>query len=106
MHPVAERSPPLTSRRMTTEDRPPRRPLPGGIGYVYAKLADDLQRRVRAGEFVPGTRLPGRGRIAAEYGVAELTVRRALRELAARGVVAMPDSLGALVISPGHNEGT
>lgn len=106
MHPAAERSASLTSPRMTTDDTPPRRPLAGGIGYVYAKLADDLQARVRAGEFPPGTRLPGRPRLAAEYGVGEMTVRRALRELAARGIVAAPDSLGALVISPGHNEGT
>lgn len=82
---------------MTTDDVPPR-PLPGGIGYVYAQLADDLEARVRAGEFPPGSRLPGRGRLAAEHGVAEMTVRRAVEELEARGLVRRDAAAGALVL--------
>jgi DNA-binding GntR family transcriptional regulator len=81
---------------MTTDDVPPR-PLPGGIGYVFEQLADDIAGRIRAGEFPPGTLLPGRGRLAAEYGVAEMTVRRALAELEARGLVRR-DARGALVL--------
>jgi GntR family transcriptional regulator len=81
---------------MTTDDVPPR-PLPGGIGYVFMQLADDLAARIRAGEFRPGSRLPGRARLAAEYGVAEMTVRRAVEELEARGLV-LRDARGALVI--------
>lgn len=91
---------------MTEDDSPPRRPLPPGIAYVYALLAGDLQERIRAGEFRPGTRLPGRGVLAAEYGVAELTVRRAVQELEERGAVRRTGSRGALVLGPGHRPGT
>jgi DNA-binding GntR family transcriptional regulator len=91
---------------MTTDDGAPRRPLPGGIGYVYVQLADDIAGRIRDGEFPRGTRLPGRQRLAAEYGVAEMTVRRALRELAGRGIVASEDSRGALVIRAGTRPDT
>ena len=82
---------------MTTDDVPPR-PLPGGIGYVYAKVADDLAARIAAGEFRPGSLLPGRGRIAAEYGVAEMTARRAVEELEARGLVQRDAARGALIL--------
>jgi DNA-binding GntR family transcriptional regulator len=82
---------------MTTDDVPPR-PLPGGIGYVYGKLADDIAQRIAAGEFPPGTRLPGRDRLAAEYGVAEMTVRRAVGELEARGLVQRDAARGALIL--------
>lgn len=86
---------------MTTDDVPPR-PLPGGIGYVYAQVADDLAARIKAGEFPPGTRLPGRERIAAEYGVGEMTARRAVEELEARGMVRRDRARGALVLRAGH----
>lgn len=87
-----------------TEEPPPRRQLPGGIGYIYAKVADDIECRIREGEFPPGTRLPGRGPLAAEYRVGELTVRRAMRELRDRGAVSAVDSRGALVT--GYKSGT
>ena len=82
---------------MTTDDVPPRQ-LPGGIAYVFMQLADDLAARIAAGEFPPGTRLPGRERLAAQYGVAEMTVRRALIELEARGLVQRDAARGALVL--------
>ena len=90
---------------MTTDDVPPR-PLPAGIGYVYEKLADGLGQRIAAGEFPPGTRLPGRERLAAEYGVAEMTVRRALVELEERGLVQRDAARGALVLPPLHGRST
>jgi DNA-binding GntR family transcriptional regulator len=86
---------------MTTDDSPPR-PLPGGIGYVFMQLADDLEARIRAGEFPPGSRLPGRTRLAADYGVAEMTARRAIEELEARGLVLRDAARGALVLRAGH----
>lgn len=89
-----------------SDDASPRRALPGGIAYVYVQLADDIQGRISAGEFPPGTRLPGRQRLAAEYGVGEMAVRRALRELEERGIVTGAHTRGALVISAGHAQGT
>ena len=81
---------------MTTDDVPPR-PLPGGIGYVFMQLADDLAARIRAREFPPGSRMPGRTRLATEYGVAEMTARRALEELEERGLVRR-DGRGAVIL--------
>jgi DNA-binding GntR family transcriptional regulator len=87
---------------VTTDDVPPR-PLPGGIGYVFMQLADDLEARITAGEFPPGSRLRGRALLAAQYGVAEMTVRRALIELEARGLVRRDAARGALVILHGRS---
>jgi DNA-binding GntR family transcriptional regulator len=86
---------------MTTDDVPPR-PLPGGIGYVFMQLADDLAARIASGDFPPGSRLPGRTRLAAEYRVGEMTARRAVEELEERGLVLRDAARGALVLRAGH----
>lgn len=67
---------------MTTEDDdvPPRQ-LPPGIGYIWERLAADMRQRIESGEWRYGARLPSRDDLAAEYGVGERTVRRALAEL-------------------------
>lgn len=88
---------------MTDSDDAPPRPLPGGIEYVYARVASDIERRIRAGEWAAGDRLPSREVIAAGYGVAERTVRRALQELQAAGLVRVMPARGAYVTWTGHN---
>jgi DNA-binding GntR family transcriptional regulator len=59
----------------------------GGPAYLYARMADHLQARIEAGEIRPGARLPGERDLAAEYGVALGTARRAVEELRRRGLV-------------------
>ena len=73
------------------------RPAFAGPAYVYAQVADDVERRIRAGEWAPGERLPGRERMAARYGVADRTVRRAMEELEERGVVEVVPDKGTFV---------
>jgi GntR family transcriptional regulator len=51
-------------------------PLP-----VYFQLAGDLRRRLAAGEWSPGERIPPELRLAEEYGVSRVTIRQALAEL-------------------------
>ena len=51
------------------------------------RVIDDLTRRIRAGEWRPGTRLPSRARLAAEYEVSEQTIRDATRELVTAGLL-------------------
>ena len=51
------------------------------------EIADDLQRRIAAGEFARGERLPTYDQLADEYGSARRTVARAVNELRARGLV-------------------
>jgi len=65
--------------------------------YVYAQIAADLERRIRAGEWGHGDRLPAREQLAAEYGAAVMSVRRAQRELAGRGVIRVVVGKGAYV---------
>lgn len=44
----------------------------------YRQIAGELRRRIDSGEFAPGARLPSAVDLAAEYGVAVLTGRKAL----------------------------
>jgi GntR family transcriptional regulator len=58
---------------------------------VYVQLANYVQARIEAGDWRPGHRLPAERDLAAEWGVAYLTVRRMMRELRERGqVVTVP----------------
>jgi DNA-binding GntR family transcriptional regulator len=59
--------------------RSPRRP--------YETVAADLRRRIEAGEWQPDEALPTNAALAEEYGVSQATVTRAMRQLAAEGLV-------------------
>lgn len=98
---------PLASAGMGTDDdeAPQRIPLRNSE-YRYVQVAGDLEARIRAGEFPFDARLPARDVLAVEYHVGEMTVRRALRELAERGMVRPMPSVGTVVIWAGHEEGT
>jgi DNA-binding GntR family transcriptional regulator len=75
--------------------------------YRYVQVADDIERRITAGEFPYDSRLPAREQLALDYHVGEMTIRRALRELAGREMVRPMPSVGTVVIwSPGHRKGT
>lgn len=60
-------------------------------------LADDLRRRIRAGEFAPGEKLPSESRLGATYGVSRVTVRTALQLLESRGLVDIRHGSGSFV---------
>jgi GntR family histidine utilization transcriptional repressor len=47
----------------------------------------EILRRITEGPWGPGTLLPGEIELAAEFGCARATVNRALREIAARGLI-------------------
>lgn len=51
------------------------------------QIAADLLSRIDAGELAPGDRLPWRDQLCERYDVSQITIRAALAELAARGVV-------------------
>lgn len=85
---------------------PPFDPRPAA--YVYAEVADHLAARIEAGRsdappagaLPPGARLPGERDLAAEYGIALGTVRRAVEELRDRGLVVTLASKGTFVAEP------
>jgi GntR family transcriptional repressor for pyruvate dehydrogenase complex len=54
---------------------------------AYEQIAETLQRRVVAGEFEPGVRLPTETKLASDFGVSRATVREALRLLAAQNLI-------------------
>ncbi|MEV4215791.1 winged helix-turn-helix domain-containing protein [Micromonospora sp. NPDC049662] len=63
------------------------------IPYTAREIEDDLTRRIAAGEFRPGSRLPTYDAPAQEYGSARRTVARAVDALKSRGlVVGVPGS--------------
>ncbi len=68
--------------------------------YVYVQVADDIAARIRRGEFPAGSRLPSEAELASHYGVAKMTVRRALEVLRERGMVRTLHGRGSVVVAP------
>lgn len=60
-------------------------------------VADDLRRRIRAGEFAPGQKLPSESQLGSEYGISRVTVRTALQLLESRGLVDIRHGAGSFV---------
>lgn len=53
----------------------------------HRRIAADIERRIAAGEWPPGTQLPSRADLGKRYGVHEQTIRLALIRLRERGIV-------------------
>lgn len=53
----------------------------------YRLIADDLRKRIAAGEFDPSGRLPSEADLRHAYGVSEKTLRAALALLVAQGLI-------------------
>lgn len=70
---------------------------PYGSKPVYLQLADLIADKITAGELKSDRPVPGERRMAEEYGVAHLTVRRAMRELRERGLVVTVHGKGTYV---------
>jgi len=66
--------------------------------FVYVQVADDLAARVTSGEFPLGSRLPNETELAESYGVARMTVRRALGVLRDRGIIRTLHGRGSVVV--------
>jgi DNA-binding GntR family transcriptional regulator len=67
---------------------------------IYKQLADILRGQIERGEFVPGDLLPSEAELEAEYKIARLTVRRAVRELREQGVAYTVQGEGTFVGPP------
>ncbi|MGI5915027.1 MAG: GntR family transcriptional regulator [Anaerolineae bacterium] len=72
----------------TFETRP--RPL-------YWRVADDITAKIESGVWTSGDKLPSERALCEQYGVSQITVRRALRELAHMGRVYSHHGLGWFV---------
>jgi DNA-binding GntR family transcriptional regulator len=63
----------------------------------YEKVADGIRAAIQAGEYRAGSRLPGEHEFSQRYGVARITVRRALELLQQEGLVSVVPSKGRYV---------
>jgi GntR family transcriptional regulator len=68
--------------------------------FIYVQVADDIAARIDRGGFVRGSRLPAEAEPAVEYGVAKMTVRRALDVLRQRGIIRTLHGRGSVVVGP------
>ena len=66
---------------------------------LHRQLRDLMLARIESGEWSPGTYLPSETRLAEDYGVAVGTLRKALLDLAAEGVVVRRQGKGTVVTS-------
>lgn len=64
---------------------------------AYQRVADDIAARIGSGELTVKTRLRAERELAGHYGVAYGTIRRAMKELRARGLVVSVHGRGTFV---------
>lgn len=72
----------------------PRRPLP-----LHVRVKQDLEAQIDNGTFQPGDMIPSERELCAQYGVSNITIRRALSELANEGRVIRQVGVGTFVTS-------
>lgn len=64
---------------------------------LYLAVADELERRIRAGEMPPRTRVPSARSLAVEAGVSTRTSEAAMRVLRERGLTVAVHGVGTFV---------
>ncbi len=69
----------------------------GARATLTERLTQDLNRRILAREWEPGSRLPSEADLAAAYEVSRVTVRTALQALEVRGIVRIRHGAGSFV---------
>lgn len=69
-----------------------------GPTFIYVQVADLIAERIRTGDLSVGDRLRAERDLADEYGVAYMTVRRAMQELRERGLIATIHGRGTYVV--------
>lgn len=70
---------------------------PSAAKPLYEQIADWVAGEISAGRLVPGQKFPDSRDLAEEWEVGYLTVRRAMRELAERGLVVSRVGKGTFV---------
>jgi len=64
---------------------------------VYKQLAAILREAIERGDYAPGRPIPSESRLMQEHGLARETVRKAVRVLAAEGLVIVVQGRGVYV---------
>jgi DNA-binding GntR family transcriptional regulator len=71
-----------------------------GRALTYREIADDLQERIMAGEFPPGSAIPQYEQLGEQYGVSKSTGQRAVMLLRDRDLVVGVPGRGVFVKVP------
>ena len=82
-----------------TIDLLPKRVLARAQGPLYRQLADILREPIASGAFPVGGELPKEAMLAERFGVSLITVRQALRDLEADGLIKKRSAKPAVVTS-------
>ena len=64
---------------------------------LYAQVKDHISRKIQDGTWPPGHRLPSEHELVAQFGMARMTVNRALRELVEQGRIVRLAGVGSFV---------
>ena len=67
---------------------------------IYVQIVNYVVAHIEDGSWQPGHRLPAERTMAADWGVAYLTIRRAMKELRQRGLVVSVQGRGTYVRDP------
>ena len=65
---------------------------------LYRQVAENIETRIRNGDWPPGTKLPSERGLCEMFSVSQITVRRALRELAHHDLVVSRHGVGWYVV--------
>jgi GntR family transcriptional regulator len=84
--------------RISSLDLLPNRALLRANGPLYRQLADALREPIAKGAFPVGAELPKEAEIGQHFGVSLITVRQALRDLEADGLIRKRSAKPAVVI--------
>lgn len=68
-----------------------------GPEYVWRQIADDITADIQSGALPSGAKLPSRTELASIYGVAGVTVTKAVKALRDEGLVRSSVGLGTYV---------
>jgi DNA-binding GntR family transcriptional regulator len=71
-----------------------------GPKTIYAQIVDYVAAHIESGDWQPGHRLPSERDMAESWGVAYLTIRRAMRELRKKGLIVSVQGRGTYVKDP------
>src|SRR5262245_58294283 len=66
----------------------------------YLMLFEEIRARIESGEYPIGERLPSQQQLAKEFGVAFMTIRRAVEELVRAGYVSVRHGAGTFASTP------
>jgi GntR family transcriptional regulator len=70
------------------------------VATKYDRIAADLRRKIQTGQLAPGARMDSEEELRAQYKVSLLTMRRALAQLAAEGLIEKFQGTGTFVRAP------